>query len=159
MNDHASPPSLVLFENIDAYIADIRRGAVSEHMALDSNTEIYIFYQNFFLQFFDYRFGKDSITGFDEDAKERATRFRLTLQGTDKAAAVICQFEYFCDLRSDLVAGQYFATRDDFLLFHQEYIPELLESIGTWAAADGLKDLAQRSQEAFNNYQAAATRL
>ncbi len=162
MNDGAKPPSLYLFNRLDEYIASIRLGAVNERTALDDNTAIYLFCDNFFLQFFDYCFG-DVIAGVTENAKERATRFRLSLHGTDKqaaaAAAVISQFEYYCDLRSDLRPGHYLATRNYFLPFHKEYIPELLGSIGTWATAEGLNELAQRSQQALNDYQTAVTRL
>lgn len=161
MNDPASPPTAYLFKLIDDYIKEIRLGAVSENMALTDQTAIYLFYENFFFQFFDYCFGKDSITGFDENAEEQATRFRISLQSTGKqaTAAVISDFEDFCALRSDLTAGKYFPTRDDFVRFHQNYIPELLEDIGTWGTAERLNELAQRSQQALHDYRAIATPL
>jgi hypothetical protein len=161
MNDRASPPTAYLLKFIDDYIGDIRLGAVNENMALTDQTAIYLFYENFFFQFFDYCFGKDSITGFDENAKEQATRFRMSLHGTGKQAttAVISDFEDFCDARSDLTAGKYFATRDNFVQFHKNYIPELLADIGIWATAEGLNELAQRSQRAMHDYQATVTPL
>jgi hypothetical protein len=161
MNEHVSPISLDLFKRIDDYIADIRSGDVHEKMVLDGNTAIYIFYKNFFFQFFDFRFGNDSVTGFDESAKEQATRLRYSLHGVDKgpALALICQFEYFCDLLKDLVGGQYFASRDEFLLFHKQFIPELLQDIGIWATAEGLNELARRDQQALSDYRAAVNSL
>jgi hypothetical protein len=160
MNDNAEPISLDLFNRVDDYTAAIRAGAVDDGMTLDENTSIYVFYQNFFLQFFDY-LGKGPITGFNEDAKEQATRIRLSLTdpGKTPSAAVICQFEYFCDVCSDLAGGLYFASRDDYLTFHREYVPELLESIGTWATFKELNELAQRSARALDAYRTAAAHL
>ena len=161
MNDRASPPTAHLFNRIDDYIKEIHRGAVNENMALNDQTAIYLFYEVFFFQFFDYCFGKDSITGFDENAEEQATRFRMSLHGTGKQAttAVISDFEDFCAVRSGLTAGKYFETHHDFVQFHKDYIPELLADIGTWATAEGLNELAQRSQQALHDYQATVIPL
>lgn len=160
MNDRADPPSPALFTRVDEYTASILGGAVTDGMTLDENTAIYTFYQNFFLQFFDY-LGKGPITGFDERAKEHATRLRISLKNPEMAAAraVICRFEDFCDLISDLNAGLYFPSRDDFLMFHREYIPDLLQDIEAWATSVQLDELGQRSERAFDAYQAAVTRL
>jgi hypothetical protein len=160
MNDSAPPPSPELFNRVDEYIASIHSGAVNDGMALDNNTAIYAFYENFFLQFFPY-IGKGSITGFDEETKAWATRLRISLTDPGEATvrALICRFEDFCNLRSDLSAGLYFASRNDFLMFHMQYIPDLLQDIGAWAAPIPLPELAQRAQRAFDSYQAAVAHL
>jgi hypothetical protein len=161
MNDQATPPTAYLFKLINDYIKEIHRGEVNENMVLTDQTAIYLFYENFFFQFFDYCFGKDSITGFDQHAEELATRFRMSLHGTGKQAttAVITDFEDFCAGRSGVTAGKYFETHDGFVQFHKTYIPELLADIGTWATAEGLNELAQGAQQALHDYQATVTPL
>ena len=155
MNDNQGPISLSLFHRVDEYTKSIRSGAVTDRMTLDEHPAIYLFYQSFFHQFFDY-LGKGSVTSFDENAKNQANNIGESLTGLPAAPvrAVIYRFEDFCDINSDLVAGQYFASRDDFLLFHRRYVPELLQCIEAWATSANLPDLADRCHRALGDYQA-----
>jgi hypothetical protein len=160
MTDNAGPIAQELFRRVDEYTASISSGQVTDGSSLNQDTSIYLFYQNFFLQFFENALHQP-ITGFDEQAESKAARLRLSLTGTDNLPArrVIAQFEKFCEMLSDLVAGQYYPSEDAFLRFHKLYIPRLLRSIGVWAAAAGLPEIARCAKRAFDAYETAVASL
>jgi len=148
MTDNAEPIRLDLFNRVDDYADSIVRGAVTSDSVIE-NTPIYVFYENFFLQFFD-NVMHEHITGFDRAAQDKADGMRLSLEGSAQAPVrrMIEQFEDFCELRAELPGGMYFTSDDDFVHFHEYYIPRLLQTIEEWAASAGLPELAQRAKQA-----------
>jgi hypothetical protein len=160
VNDSASPISPDLFNRVDEYTDSILKGAVTSDSIVREDIPIYIFYQNFFLQFFD-NVLHYPITGFDEKAQDRAARKRLSLKGPEQAPVrqLITQFENFCDMRTDLEGGLYFASDDDFIEFHEKLIPRLLTSIQTWATSASLPRLAERAEQALDTYNSAVAYL
>jgi hypothetical protein len=162
VSGNASPIALELFDRVDDYTAAISSGEITSQGSLNADTAIYIFYQNFFLQFFENALGLDPpINGFGEQAVLAATRVRLAMTGPETLPArrVIVQFEKFCEILSSLKAGQYYPSSDAFVRFHKLYIPRLLRSIGAWAASAELPEIAERSRRAFDAYKTAVTDL
>ena len=161
MSGNESPIALALFDRVDDYTKAISSGQVTSGASLTPDTAIYVFYQNFFLQFFENVLHVPPITGFGADAESAATSLRLSLAGPDNLPArrVLVQFEKFCDILSDLEGGLYFPSQDSFTRFHKLFIPRLLRSIVAWAASAGLMEIAQRALLAFNAYTAAVANL
>lgn len=160
MNDSASPISLDLFNRVDDYTDSILKGTTTRDSDINSDTAIFIFYYNFFLQFFQ-NVLHQPITGFDERAQDQAARLRFSLGAPENAPLrqLIVQFENFCELQSESGRGLYLPSDEDFLEFHEQYIPRLLESIGGWAMSAGLPELAERAKRAFDHYNSAVAYL
>jgi hypothetical protein len=162
VSGNESPIALELFDRVDDYAKAISSGQVTSGASLRPDTAIYVFYQNFFLQFFEnVLLMRQPITGFGADAESAATSLRLSLAGPDNLPArrVLVQFEKFCDILSDLEGGLYFPSEDLFTRFHKLFIPRLLRSIVAWAASAGRTEIAQRALLAFNAYTAAVANL
>ena len=160
MNDDATPISLELFDRVQEYATSIVDGDVTSDSPLKQDTSIIVFCQNFFGQFFD-NVLNHSITGFHQVAQREAVRLRRSHAGAKNAPTrkVIVEFEKFCELWSNLGAGGYASSRQEFLEFHQLYIPRLLQSILAWATHAELQEIAERSQRAADQYEAAAAHL
>jgi len=156
VNAVVGPIALPLFDRVQEYAAAITSGEVTTDSPLKQDTPIIVFCQNFFAQFFD-NVLTHPITGFHQAAQREAVRLRRSLTGRAKAPIrrVIVQFEKFCETWSNIGAGGYASSRQDFLEFHQVYIPRLLGYIAAWATSAKLDAIAERSRRATDDYEEA----
>ena len=88
-----------------------------------------------------------------------AVRLRLKLKD-EKAPTVVIQlvtlFEEFCQNFPDLLPLTYGeGSKTDFINFHRDYLPTLLERTASWAQVEGFAEIQERANSALAELQRA----
>jgi len=143
------PVALDLFEELVDYARTIEAGEIGSEQKLRASTEIIVFFQEFFRQYFSSQFNI-AITSTGPRAKQAAVRLRRRLAqkaDTESARRLIARFEAFCDFWND--GAGYQASRQEYEDFHFQCVPNLLRSIIDCAEGHpGWEPLAEAARSA-----------
>jgi hypothetical protein len=149
--EHRIAPELLRY--IDDYLAETTINAVLRHDALDSDSQLVVFYRELFAQLFANVVG-ERITGISQRSGERA-RALYRLRGQTWSAPLrelVRDFQHFCKIYPDLLGEGYSGGNEEISELHFDLLPSVLAHLETWAHDEGKIGLAQAVADAARRY-------
>lgn len=144
-----------LFDLLDEYSGRIASGEVTVGRAAKRSSNVIAFIQSFFEQLFGSCFDLQ-LEAFDDNSKRLSVELRHERDVRSELRPLITAFEEACDFYPDVIGASYGGgSITTFKRFHKRFLPRMLKSASTWAAATEQAELKERIENSLSVYIAA----
>lgn len=135
--------SLELFDFLDEAIAELSRDSLRK--PISPTSAVREFARNFYAQFFEHVL-EEPINDVSLASAARANvLLRKNPSWTEQRRALLRRFQKLCKVSPDLAGGDYGGGASLFRRFHEQFVPDLLSDVESWARSENEDPIAERA--------------
>src|SRR4051794_25339492 len=138
---------------VDDYVAEVSIDAALGEEALDSDSQLVVFYRELFAQLFA-NVIEEPITGISQRSGERARELYRQRGSTwpPPLRDLVRDFQHFCKIYPDLLGEGYGGGSEEISELHFDLLPSVLTNLERWAESEGEQTLANVASDGRRRY-------